>query len=46
MKPQDIPYNQWPGRLINIDDEITFKVVKVDISEVIPYIVGELVRQE
>lgn len=41
IKPPEVPYNQWPGRHVEVDDTITFKVVKVDVSEVIPYVIGE-----
>jgi len=42
IKPPDLPYDQWSGRHVELNDTITFKVLKVDVSEVIPYIIGEL----
>jgi hypothetical protein len=42
IKPDDLPSKYWPGRNIKVDDTISFKVVKVDVSDAIPYIIGEL----
>lgn len=42
IKPPEIPFKQWSGRNIDVNDIIAFKVVKVDVSDVIPYIIGEL----
>lgn len=42
IKPADLPFDHWSGRHVEVNETISFKVVKVDISEVIPYIIGEL----
>ncbi|XKL66102.1 hypothetical protein PGB90_009522 [Kerria lacca] len=41
----DLPFNQWAGQKVQLNDIVTFKIIKLDISEVIPYIVGELVHE-
>ncbi|XP_065225037.1 DNA-directed RNA polymerase I subunit RPA43 [Planococcus citri] len=46
IKPTEIPYCDWPGRRIKVNDRVVFKVLKVDVSEVIPYIIGELVTDD
>lgn len=45
VKPNDVPYSLWPGRDVEINDKINFKVQKIDVAEVIPYIVGELIAE-
>ncbi|XKL66580.1 hypothetical protein PGB90_010000 [Kerria lacca] len=45
IKPTDLPFNQWAGQKVQLNDIVTFKIIKLDISEVIPYIVGELVHE-
>lgn len=45
VKPNDLAYSLWTGRDVQINDKIQFKVLKIDVAEVIPYIVGELVAE-
>lgn len=45
VKPNDLPFSLWNGRDVQINDEVQFKVQKIDVAEVIPYIVGELVLE-
>lgn len=45
VKPNDLPYSLWNGRDVQISDKVQFKVEKIDVAEVIPYIVGELVLE-
>ena len=42
LKPNEIDYEDWDGKNINVNDNVKFKVIDLDFSDVLPRIEGSI----
>jgi DNA-directed RNA polymerase I subunit RPA43 len=43
-KPLHVNSEQWPGKLAKLHDNVRFRIGKVDLNSVVPYIEGRIIE--